>query len=359
MKMRSRNCSSMNHNFLIVLAIVLVCGAARVSEARVEILRWTHPNVAEIQRFEAQVGLQSGVYTETIDLGKPQADAEGIYSNSIDVGDQDSVFIVLVGIGTTGLSSMVSNEIQRSGSSTGGADTGSAGGSVTDPAGVNRFEFSEISADSDWLDTRSGNSMIEDDSLFTVVNVSGNPALSTSSPDQNIHSHLRGSSNYRSNVRIRGRMSIDTNTAGVGVTAYSQYPTSDIYYRLRRTEGNTFELAAHTTNTLTCSSSDTGVLPEVGSWYEFELTIENLPDRNRIRASVWKQGSQQPAVPQAECFDFAPTRPLGGTVGVWSMSSGQKFWDDLEIMPLSGSGLEGGSLTPPTPPILIDVVPVQ
>jgi hypothetical protein len=340
-----------------LLLCVVLCGA-KVASARDEVLRWTHPDTASIQAFEALVGTQQGNYVQVFDLGLPQADGQGVMSNSIEVGDNENVYIAIRAIGLTGLASPASNERLRAAPSGGTTPPpGEAGATLppTDPAAITHIDFATAPI-SDWLDTQAGNSMIEDSSLFSIASFSGESSLSTQSEATNIHSHFVGSPNIWSNVVIRGRMAASSANSGIGVTAYSQYPSSDTYYRLRSSGASTFEISSHPDGGFACAGADTGVSPKAGVWYEFEWSIENLSAGNRIEARVWLQGDARPSSAQAECLDTTAGRPLAGAIGVWSMGTGQKYWDDFEIVTLSGAGAVG---EPPAPPILIDVVPAQ
>ena len=86
------------------------------------------------------------------------------------------------------------------------------------------------------------------------------------------------------------------------------------------------------------------------------MTIVNEGTGNRMTATVWKQGDPKPSSPQANCVDTASNRPLSGTVGVWSGGTGAKYWDDLEVVAISGPPAPTG---PPDPPILLSVEPVN
>ena len=46
---------------------------------------------------------------------------------------------------------------------------------------------------------------------------------------------------------------------------------------------------------------------------------------------MWPDGSLEPATWNQQCTDSSPTRRVSGTVGVWSMRLGTKYWDDLAV----------------------------
>jgi hypothetical protein len=154
-----------------------------------------------------------------------------------------------------------------------------------------------------WLDTAVNNSMASDDSLFKVFGVSSQKAFGTLSTLTNIHSHYVGANSENwTDYEYSGRMRISSSIGGVGVTAFSDYPNSDRYYRLRRYNYN-----------------------------RFRLQVEVAADRTNIRAKVWQEGDPEPPNWQADCYDSSPERMTSGTVGVWAMGPGAKYWDDLEV----------------------------
>lgn len=340
-----------------------------LASARTESLRWSHPSPQDVVRFELLIGTASLAYGETRNLGLPTPDGQGVYSSSFDVADETTVYIAIRAVGSS-LSSVPSNEGVRLGLLQAGGGTPlptdpPSASTIDDPGPLSapnpnallRVDFSEGGAN-DWIDTQANNSLTQDDSLFFVANVAGNLTLTTQSTQTNIHSHYAGNSSEFANLQLSGRLAIDQADAGIGVTLYSQYPNSDRYYRLKRDPGLAFALSAHPSGGvgLSCASASTGVIPTVGRWYEFELSVEDEGSQNRISASVWQRGTSKPGSPQMVCTDSSSGRPAGGKFGVWSMGAGQKFWDDFEVVVLSETG--GFGSTPPGAPVLLQVVPV-
>jgi len=122
-----------------------------------------------------------------------------------------------------------------------------------------------------WLDTGASNSRAEADLFHLFETDGGNVALGTDSTLTNIHSHMLAadSANWR-DYEFRGRMRIESASAGIGVTLYSRYPDSDHYYRLRHYGGTNFHLARHPDSAETCvGTTDSGVKPAAGTWYSF------------------------------------------------------------------------------------------
>jgi hypothetical protein len=148
-------------------------------------------------------------------------------------------------------------------------------------------------------------------------------------------------------------MATDESGGRIGVTTYSEYRSSDRYYRLANANGGSFMIEARPV-TLSCTTSDTGITPTAGTWYRFEFDVVDRGTYNQVRAKVWRAGTAEPVNFQADCVDNTSSRPRQGTLGVYSAGSGQKYWDDLEI-------IEGAVVptVPPAPPVLLQVVPAQ
>jgi len=194
----------------------------------------------------------------------------------------------------------------------------------------------------DWMDTDADNSLVENDGLFKVMSISGETALGTTSEQTNIHSHYAGEDSTEwSDYTYTGRMMGTDDHNGFGVTFLSDYPNTDSYYRLRRGDypgGYAFHISPHGTN-ITGGTTDTGVVPNENQWYRFKIEVENTGTQTAIRAKVWADGSAEPADWQVDCYDGGTERLTSGTIGVWSMWSGGKYWDDLHVI---GAGSGGG-----------------
>lgn len=222
------------------------------------------------------------------------------------------------------------------------------------PDGTSWFEDYETTATGSrvlgWLDTDRRNSLEENDELFEVRELEGNRVLSTSSAGADVHSHYvgQGSGDW-SGYELRGRVRVEDDRGGIGVTAYSQYPASDAYYQLQRYAAwsrhtpNAFRLAPNGATAWSCTRDTTEVVPEEGRWYRYRLQVEPRESETAVRARVWEAGSAEPAAWQAECFDRSPDRPAGGTVGAWSMGRGTKHWDDWTLVPLPDDASEPAS----------------
>lgn len=189
-----------------------------------------------------------------------------------------------------------------------------------------------------WLDTGADNSLTEDDN-FQILDADGELVFGTSSTATNIHSHFTGAaSGTWSSYDYSGRMRLTSNFGGIGVTFLSDYPYSDVYYRLRRFNQPGYyslHLSPHGTS-ITAGTTDTGVIPITNAWCRFRIEAIDTGTQTEIRAKAWADGSEEPFDWQIDCYDASASRLTTGTVGVWSMASGTKYWDDLAVVELWG-----------------------
>lgn len=329
------------------VALLLAFGQA--AEARVVTVRWSHPSAANVGGFRVHYGTSSGNYTSTVNVGKPSPSG-GVYTYDLTVGDTATVYVALTAYGSGYTDSQYSNEKTFAAPTPPPPTTPIAPPSGGIGTWSSDFQTSPTgTVVSGWLDTGADNSLTESDSLFSVLDVGGTRAFGTSSTLTNIHAHyVAGTSSQWTSYQLVGRMRVSDASAGIGVTAYSQYPSTDKYYRLRRLASDSFTIVPHGT-TVSCTSDDTGVVPAVNAWYRFRFEVTSSSGSNAIRAKVWQEGSAEPGSWQASCTDSSGTRPTRGTVGVWSMGNGQKAWDDLAVYLLTPTTAPG----PPPSPILI------
>lgn len=336
----------------------LLLGATN-AEARQEVLQWTHPAATAVQRFEALYGSSTGVYGAPVNLGKPTPNSSGVYQGSITVGDAENIYVVVRAVGSNGEISPNSGERFRTAPPPPPPPTGGTGGTG---AGAPTFNFDGVAAGTavpGWVDTGASFSRTIDDSLFSIASTSLGGSFTTASTLADIHSHMASPvpSTTRSYM-LRGGMSLGSASGGIGITFYSGYPTTDTYYRLGRQPGETFKLSAR--HAMTCSLPDSGYMPTAGGSYAFEVAVETLSDRNRIRAKVWTLGGTEPTEAQIVCDDTHAARPSGGTFGVWTTGDGTKFWDGFVL-----EALTSPLPAPPTgtttllPPMLMEIEPVN
>ncbi len=196
-----------------------------------------------------------------------------------------------------------------------------------------------------WIDTTTAPSLTVDDGLFAVAEEAGETFLRTTSSQTNIHSHYAGPVPLPvPGYRYSGRLRISDPSGGIGVTAFSQLPGSNGYYRLRRYFDQPLILTAGGTS-FTSGNTSTGVVPVANTWYRFALEAEDTGTQTEIRAKVWLDGAAEPGTWQASAVDANPTRWTSGTIGVWSFFNGSKDWDDLAVDPLA----------PPGPTLTVDL----
>jgi hypothetical protein len=95
------------------LAFALGLAAASAADARSITLRWRYPAPERAAGFRVHVGSAPGVYTRTVDVGKPAPDAEGVYRATIEVADHEPSFLAVSAYGERGEESPRSNETLR------------------------------------------------------------------------------------------------------------------------------------------------------------------------------------------------------------------------------------------------------
>lgn len=371
-------------------ALLLAMGfATTAAQARVETLRWEHPAPARVDGFRVHLGEQSGRYTRTIDVGKPAPDALGVFRHALSVEDGATVYVAVSAYRRGGEKSRPSNEqVRRAPAASGGSGTapprggssgnapgssgsgsspsqGSPGAGSGAPAPVPDGDASALLSESlelralgphlpAWVDTDAGNSLIQRESLFEIRERSGNRMLSTRSTLTNIHSHFVGDgSRGWSAYEVSGRMRGSSPGSRLGVTAYSAYPSADVYYRFA-TIWQTGELGLYRhpvpDASFRCTRVGTGVRLAANRWIRFRMQVEPGSQGNALRAKAWPEGSPEPAVWSASCVDTRPDRPRAGTIGLWSGAEGTKDWDDLQVTPLGGAGSGPAQLGAPGRP---------
>lgn len=203
-----------------------------------------------------------------------------------------------------------------------------------------------------WRETGRSYSLAVDNSQFSVVNLLGNNVLRSNSNDANAHAHADGGTDLWRNYEVRGRMAVNSESAAIGVTTYSQFSSEDTYYRLGRRPNGSFRLEGRPE--ISCMSEGTNVKPEPGEWYRYKLYVQDIGGVNRISAKIWNERNDEPQAPQALCEDASPNRLTNGRIGAWAGGGeGERYWDDFEVILSAG----GSGSAPLDPPILIQIVP--
>jgi len=109
-------------------------------------------------------------------------------------------------------------------------------------------------------------------------------------------------------------MMIADSGGGIGVTFFSENPLADAYYRLRRNASKPgFHTAPHGKSV--SGDKDTGLTPIANVWDQFRIQVEDTGT-------------------QTEVYDVSPARLTAGTIGLWSMGSGNKYCDDIAVVSL-------------------------
>ena len=358
---------------------VFLLAFSHAAEARVVTLLWSHPTPANVAGFNLHYGTSSGSYSTTVNIGKPAASG-GVFTHDLTVGDTVTVYVALSAYGTGYTESFLSN--QKTFSAPTAPPPTDPTPPPTDPtppptdptpppttpstliplpSGTTSTWSQDFQTSATgtyvpgWRDTGADNSLTESDGLFSVFDLAGSRVFGTSSSLVNIHSHLASTgADQWSSYGLQGRMLITDAAGGIGVTAYSQYPNADVYYRLRRHDGQPFHVSPHPDGAaISCSPATTGVVPAANTWYRFRFEVASGSSSNTIRAKVWRNDVAEPGSWQTTCTDTRSDRPTGGTIGVWSMRSGQKAWDDLTVYRAGGS--TPSPTAPPMPPILLPI----
>ena len=87
--------------------------AAAAADARSITVRWRFDEPERVAGFRVHVGSAPGLYTHTVDVGKPAPDAQGVYRASVEVADQGPSFVAVSAYGEQGEESPRSNESVR------------------------------------------------------------------------------------------------------------------------------------------------------------------------------------------------------------------------------------------------------
>ena len=193
----------------------------------------------------------------------------------------------------------------------------------------------------DWVDSAPGQLAPGDATEFETAQLGGNMVYAAAASSAEIYSHLdaAGAGSW-SSYEFTGRLESDALAGAIGVTVLSQYPESQFFYRLSSAAGGAFALDKRGgAAALTCAgSASTGVSAAAGQWLRFALTATRFADRNRVRATVWPDGTEQPSTPQVDCWDAASESESSGRIGLYSLGSGGNHWDDLAVFSVTPDG---------------------
>lgn len=181
----------------------------------------------------------------------------------------------------------------------------------------------------DFYDTGANNSLVQDDQVFEFVKLpSGESALMTKSTATNIHSHLNIDYKF-SNFTFSGRMMFTDDRAGLGVSFLSQFPNQDAYYRVRRYEKQkNFHFEHHASSA--CRGLGTSFETLANRWYDFVIKTSVTATATSFEVQVTEVGDAS-KTSRLVCTDSSATRFQTGTVGVWAMGPGTKYWTQFSL----------------------------
>ena len=94
---------------------LLLLGFAAAAEAREETVRWTHSLGGQVASFHIQVGTTPGA-ADLMDqaIGVPTPDGQGIYSFTVDVDTEETIYVRMTAVDASDVHSDPSNTISRS-----------------------------------------------------------------------------------------------------------------------------------------------------------------------------------------------------------------------------------------------------
>lgn len=181
---------------------------------------------------------------------------------------------------------------------------------------------------------------------FKTRFVESNVALSAGTSRGNAYTHYTGAGGLQwQDYEFTGRMRYDHPDGGIGITFYSHLSDGlDKFYRLRRAGRQpAFQFVPHGTPIQGLPADqkeqkeqlNTGVVSKPDTWYHFRIRVETGAEQTVMRAKVWSEGTNEPLTWQAEAYDDSATRITNGTVGLWSIGQGKKYFDDLVVKPLN------------------------
>jgi hypothetical protein len=135
---RFRNPSAL----LLTLSAALLVSAAAGAQTRTERFRFTHPSPTSVSGFKLYYGTSSGSYGQTINLGLPARDSNGVYFADVAFPATQGVYVVVTAYDSQSRESSRSNEKFRAGDA-----PPNAGGSGTAQSAVTGFALWNATTD--------------------------------------------------------------------------------------------------------------------------------------------------------------------------------------------------------------------
>lgn len=98
----------------ILLPALLGLAFASAAEARDETVRWTHALGDQVSTFHIQVGTSPGS-ADLVDqpIGVPAPDGQGIYSYTLTVDTEETIYVRMTAVDDANVHSLSSNTIER------------------------------------------------------------------------------------------------------------------------------------------------------------------------------------------------------------------------------------------------------
>jgi hypothetical protein len=96
-----------------LVAALAVSLAAASAGGETLTLRWRHAAPERVTGFRVHTGRAPGVYTRTVDVGKPAPDAAGLFRVSVEVPDGEATHVAVSAYDAAGAQSARSNEWTR------------------------------------------------------------------------------------------------------------------------------------------------------------------------------------------------------------------------------------------------------
>jgi uncharacterized repeat protein (TIGR01451 family) len=199
------------------------------------------------------------------------------------------------------------------------------------------FEGWDVTTDPTfWLDQKWDTTGRDD---FEVLFVDGGLALGTTyGGSTTIYSTyaIPGWAGWQ-DYEYSGRLRLTDPAGEIGAMVYSRFPANEPkrYGLQSDTASGHFYLSA-VGSSLT-GQIDTGVIVQADTWFRFRILVETLADRVRLNAKVWPQSQAEPTAWQATAEDSGAGRISAGAVGLRTWGAGQKYADDLLVVPATSA----------------------
>lgn len=219
-------------------------------------------------------------------------------------------------------------------------DTSSTGGSVA-PLYVDGFEDHVVGEVPDgWTQAGTGGVAAPAQPAFMIGRVPNNArALYTSDPTKDLTAYVdvMGASQW-SDYEVTGRMATAYLETELGLLVYDHlHEGGGAIGLIYGSPGWSFDVRLLGGVGGACQGvSDTGVQPMRSDWQHFRVRTTTEGQSVRVQARLWREGEAEPATWQADCVAAAGAAPTAGTVGVWSSGFWGKYWDDIEVRPVTG-----------------------